>query len=78
MTSKRPYRDAMPSSIARIRMARAVGTQFDTAVVAAFEAVLAGASEEYRSGRGSAFTFEGQTPGNLSPETPRLLEAVAS
>ena len=41
MTSDRPYRDAMPARVARLRLAQAVGTQFDTSVVAAFEAVLA-------------------------------------
>ena len=50
MTSDRPYRDAMPSRVARFRMAQAVESQFDTSVVAAFEAVLSGATEEYRSG----------------------------
>lgn len=48
MTSDRPYRDAMPSRVARLRLAQAVGSQFDTAVVAAFEAILAAESEEYR------------------------------
>ena len=43
MTSDRPYRDAMPSRVARMRLAQAVEGQFDTTVVAAFEAVLAGA-----------------------------------
>jgi putative nucleotidyltransferase with HDIG domain len=51
MTSDRPYRDAMPSQVARLRLAQAVESQFDTTVVAAFEAILAGASEEYRSGQ---------------------------
>lgn len=41
MTSDRPYREAMPSRVARLRLAQAVGTQFDTSVVAAFEAILA-------------------------------------
>ena len=41
MTSNRPYREAMPSRVARMRLAQAVGTQFDTSVVAAFEAILA-------------------------------------
>jgi len=41
MTSDRPYRDAMPSRVARLRLAQAVGSQFDTSVVAAFEAILA-------------------------------------
>ncbi len=60
MTSDRPYRDAMPSRVARLRLAQAVDSQFDTTVVAAFEAILAGASEEYRSGRRGDFTLETQ------------------
>jgi HD-GYP domain-containing protein (c-di-GMP phosphodiesterase class II) len=48
MTSDRPYRDAMPSRVARLRLAQAVDSQFDTSVVAAFEALLAGADEDYR------------------------------
>jgi hypothetical protein len=55
MTSDRPYRDAMPSRVARLRLAQAVESQFDTGVVAAFEAVLAGAGEDYRLGRGDGF-----------------------
>ena len=47
MTSDRPYRDAMPSRVARLRLAQAVDSQFDTAVVAAFEAILASAAEDY-------------------------------
>jgi putative nucleotidyltransferase with HDIG domain len=58
MTSDRPYRDAMPSRVARLRLAQAVESQFDTTVVAAFEAVLAGASEAYRSGQREDFSFE--------------------
>jgi putative nucleotidyltransferase with HDIG domain len=50
MTSDRPYRDAMPSRVARLRLAQAVESQFDTAVVAAFEAILAGADDAYRAG----------------------------
>ena len=57
MTSDRPYRDAMPSRVARLRLAQAVETQFDTAVVAAFEAILAGATEDYRLAQGEAFTI---------------------
>jgi putative nucleotidyltransferase with HDIG domain len=53
MTSDRPYRAAMPSRVARLRLAQAVEAQFDTTVVAAFEAILAGATESYRSGRQS-------------------------
>lgn len=58
MTSDRPYRDAMPSRVARLRLAQAVESQFDTAVVAAFEAILASASEAYRVGRREDFRFE--------------------
>jgi putative nucleotidyltransferase with HDIG domain len=58
MTSDRPYRDAMPSRVARLRLAQAVETQFDTSVVAAFEAILAGATEEYRQGVHADFALE--------------------
>ena len=58
MTSDRPYRDAMPSRVARLRLAQAVESQFDTAVVAAFEAVLAGGTEAYRSGQREDFSLE--------------------
>lgn len=60
MTSDRPYRDAMPSRVARLRLAQAADSQFDTAVVAAFEALLAGADESYRLGRRDDFQFEVQ------------------
>jgi putative nucleotidyltransferase with HDIG domain len=58
MTSDRPYRDAMPSRVARLRLAQAVESQFDTTVVAAFEAILAGASEAYRGALEPEFRFE--------------------
>jgi putative nucleotidyltransferase with HDIG domain len=58
MTSDRPYRDAMPSRVARMRLAQAVESQFDTTVAAAFEAVLAGADEEYRAGIRFDFDLE--------------------
>jgi putative nucleotidyltransferase with HDIG domain len=58
MTSVRPYRDAMPSQVARLRLAQGVETQFDTSVVVAFEAILAGASKLYRSGSRSDFEFD--------------------
>lgn len=60
MTSDRPYRDAMPSRVARMRLAQAVEAQFDTSVVAAFEAVLAGADEAYRAGTRGDFSLESQ------------------
>ena len=58
MTSDRPYRDAMPSRVARIRLAQEDGTQFDAAMVAAFEAILAGATEEYRTAAREDFRLE--------------------
>lgn len=60
MTSDRPYRDAMPSRVARLRLAQAVETQFDTAVVAAFEAILAGQTEDYRLAQGGTFRLSPQ------------------
>lgn len=60
MTSERPYRAAMPSRVARLRLAQAVETQFDTSVVAAFEAVLASATEEYRLGAHFRFDDEAE------------------
>jgi putative nucleotidyltransferase with HDIG domain len=73
MTSDRPYRDAMPSRVARLRLAQAADSQFDTSVVAAFEAILAGASEEYRRGLRHDFKFELQ-----EEEAPTLLAVVSA
>jgi putative nucleotidyltransferase with HDIG domain len=84
MTSDRPYRDAMPSRVARLRLAQAVESQFDTSVVAAFEALLAMAPESYRLGRGAEFELHPyaaagvDTSGDMqSPrlESPRLATA---
>lgn len=63
MTSDRPYRDAMPSRVARLRLAQAVESQFDTSVVAAFEALLAGAVEDYRTAK--RLDFEPISTGQL-------------
>lgn len=71
MTSDRPYREAMPSRVARLRLAQAVDSQFDTAVVAAFEAVLTGADEDYRLGRSPEFVWR------PTEDSSRVLEAVA-
>jgi HD-GYP domain-containing protein (c-di-GMP phosphodiesterase class II) len=62
MTSDRPYRDAMPSRVARLRVAQAVESQFDTSVVAAFEAILAGAPEAYRLATSPDFSLSAQDP----------------
>jgi putative nucleotidyltransferase with HDIG domain len=67
MTSSRPYRDAMASRVARLRLAQAVDSQFDTSVVAAFEAILAGADERYRSGTGEQFTIAAHEQFSLDP-----------
>ena len=58
MTSDRPYRDALPSRVARLRLAQSVESQFDTSVVAAFEAILASADEGYRTGVSDLFLLE--------------------
>lgn len=76
MTSDRPYRDAMPSRVARLRIAQAVESQFDTGVVAAFEAILAGASEDYRAGVGSRFAFGPRSRELVEP--PSLAIAVGA
>ena len=55
MTSHRPYREAMPTRVARLRLAQAVENQFDTSVVAAFEAILASVDESYRSATSEEF-----------------------
>jgi HD-GYP domain-containing protein (c-di-GMP phosphodiesterase class II) len=55
MTSHRPYREAMPSRVARLRLAQAVENQFDTTVVAAFEAILASVDDSYRSATSEEF-----------------------
>ena len=55
MTSSRPYRDAMPSRVARLRLAQAVESQFDTSVVAAFEAILASTDEAYHTAQREDF-----------------------
>lgn len=70
MTSNRPYREAMPSRVARMRLAQAVGTQFDTSVVAAFEAILATSDESYRLGRRREFDLE-------SRDSDRAVASVA-
>ena len=66
MTSDRPYRDAMPSRVARFRLAQAVESQFDTNVVAVFEAILAGSNEAYRAGLNVAFETEASAHEALS------------
>jgi HD-GYP domain-containing protein (c-di-GMP phosphodiesterase class II) len=55
MTSDRPYRDGMPSRVARLRLAQAVENQFDTTVVAAFEAILATSDDLYRTAQREDF-----------------------
>lgn len=71
MTSDRPYRDAMPSQVARMRLAQAVESQFDTSVAAAFEAILTASDEAYRSGSRFDFGLEGRQ--DESGEVPASL-----
>lgn len=72
MTSDRPYRDAMPSRVARLRLAQAVGSQFDTSVVAAFEAILATATDHYREGMGLDFELEASRHGEMQPAIAKV------
>jgi HD superfamily phosphohydrolase YqeK len=75
MTSDRPYREAMPSRVARLRVAQAVESQFDTSVVAAFEAILAGADEAYRLAEGPSFSLSAQDP--FEPATTAAAPQIA-
>jgi HD-GYP domain-containing protein (c-di-GMP phosphodiesterase class II) len=75
MTSDRPYRDAMPSRVARLRLAQAVESQFDTSVVAAFEAILTTSSEDYRMASGPEFTLDSRSSGERP--TVQLAEDLA-
>jgi putative nucleotidyltransferase with HDIG domain len=68
MTSDRPYRDGMPSRVARLRLAQAVENQFDTSVVAAFEAILATSDDSYRTAQREDFR----------PGQPSALDEVES
>ena len=76
MTSDRPYRDAMPSQVARMRLAQAVESQFDTSVTAAFEAILASAEESYRSGTRFDFEIEGREAEREIPIAPTSLRVA--
>jgi hypothetical protein len=57
----------MPTQVARLRLAQAVESQFDTSVVAAFEAILASANDGYRDG----------SPARARVDTDRVLTAAA-
>jgi HD-GYP domain-containing protein (c-di-GMP phosphodiesterase class II) len=50
MTSDRPYRGAMPHHVARLRIAKGVGFQFDISVVSAFDALMADGRFEVAGG----------------------------
>jgi hypothetical protein len=77
MTSNRPYRDAMPSSTARHRLGQAVGSQLDTDVVMAFEAILASATEDYRLARAPEFQFGRDPRDDESDDGDASVAAVA-
>lgn len=74
MTSDRPYRDAMPSRVARLRLAQAVESQFDTAVVAAFEAILTAATEGYRLGTDAEFVLTHANVAEVETSSPAALD----
>jgi HD-GYP domain-containing protein (c-di-GMP phosphodiesterase class II) len=77
MTSDSPYRDAMPSRVARLRLAQAVDSQFDTSVVAAFEALLAGADEDYRLAHRDDFREFAQSAGDSESPSDDSIADVA-
>jgi len=77
MTSDRPYRDAMASHTARLRLAQASDSQFDPDVVAAFEQVLASANEEYRRAMATDFAFTVQEAESRVPEFELALRPIA-
>ena len=78
MTSDRPYRDALPSRVARLRLAQAVESQFDTSVVAAFEAILAASSEDYRMASSDVFSLGARSrPGQQDESVLAPLVSVA-
>lgn len=58
MTSDHFDRDPVPTRVARLRLTECAESQFDPAVVAAFDAILADASEDYRSANRSDFTLD--------------------
>ncbi len=76
MTSDRPYRDGMPARVARLRLAQAVENQFDTSVVAAFEAILATSDDAYRTAQREDFR-PGQPSTSGVPDSPTIAVGVA-
>jgi putative nucleotidyltransferase with HDIG domain len=80
MTSERPYREAMPSRVARLRLQQAAGSQLDVEALVAFERLLATRGEDYRTAQGREFVRE-NTPKpvefNPADELPYQLLAAA-
>jgi putative nucleotidyltransferase with HDIG domain len=60
MTSGRPYREALSTSVARQRLRADSGTQFDPLVIEAFERVLIRSSHQYRVASHAAFSVDAQ------------------
>ena len=72
MTSDRPYREAMPSRVARMRLLRQSGPNL-TRGMAAFEAILATSDDAYRLGKTPDFDFFSE-----GDEELRELQVVAN
>jgi len=68
MTSGRPYRQPSSPEEARIRLRNGSGSQFDQAVVAAFEAVLSDSGDSYRRGARADFAIDAQWADSREPE----------
>lgn len=71
MTSNRPYRDALPPSVALGRLQSDAKTQFDPDIVTAFERILFRETEPYRMGAiEHAFAHAWVVNGRLADDLP--------
>jgi putative nucleotidyltransferase with HDIG domain len=78
MTSDRPYRDAMSSRVARLRLAQAIDTQLDADVVAAFDGILADSPASYCEGRFTQLLNEWSDLPAAIPVSPAQLVSLSA
>jgi putative nucleotidyltransferase with HDIG domain len=74
MTSERPYREALSSVEARVRIEEAAGSQLDPRAVVAFVGLLETAGEAYARGTDADFAIEAGELFELEP-SPALINA---
>jgi putative nucleotidyltransferase with HDIG domain len=74
MTSDRPYRDAMPDSVARRRLLEAAGSQFDADVIDAFLEMLGPEAEDFHLPVTPVHTLRSERDLDL-PELPQSAAA---